>query len=422
MYNEEMRKEMDFIEKVELLAPAGDLEKLKIAIEYGADAVYIGGEFFGMRTAAKNFSMEDIAEGVEFAHKRGKKIYVTVNVIPHNEDFVGLDKYLKDLEKCGVDAVIVSDPGVISVVKEVLPNIEVHLSTQANTTNYLSANFWYKQGIKRVVLARELSFKEISEIKAKIPTDMQIETFVHGAMCISYSGRCLISNYMTGRDANRGSCAQSCRWNYSLVEEKRPGEYYPIYEDEKGTFFFNSKDLCMIEYIPEIIKSGVTSLKIEGRMKTAYYVATVVRAYRMAIDEFYKNPLEWKFNPMWLDELKKGSHRHFTTGFYVDKPQSTEQNYESASYVRNYDFIGIVKSVQEDGLVITEQRNKMCVGDEIEIIGPNKETMYTKIEEMYDEEGNPIESAPHPRQIVKLKLGVEVAENYMLRKEIEEKK
>ncbi|MDR1773316.1 MAG: U32 family peptidase [Clostridioides sp.] len=413
---------MDFIEKVELLAPAGDLEKLKIAIEYGADAVYIGGEFFGMRTAAKNFSMEDIAEGVEFAHKRGKKIYVTVNVIPHNEDFVGLDKYLKDLEKCGVDAVIVSDPGVISVVKEVLPNIEVHLSTQANTTNYLSANFWYKQGIKRVVLARELSFKEISEIKAKIPTDMQIETFVHGAMCISYSGRCLISNYMTGRDANRGSCAQSCRWNYSLVEEKRPGEYYPIYEDEKGTFFFNSKDLCMIEYIPEIIKSGVTSLKIEGRMKTAYYVATVVRAYRMAIDEFYKNPLEWKFNPMWLDELKKGSHRHFTTGFYVDKPQSTEQNYESASYVRNYDFIGIVKSVQEDGLVITEQRNKMCVGDEIEIIGPNKETMYTKIEEMYDEEGNPIESAPHPRQIVKLKLGVEVAENYMLRKEIEEKK
>ena len=269
------------MERVELLAPAGDLERLKIAIEYGADAVYLGGENFGMRTAAKNFSNEDIREGVKYAHERGKKVFVTVNIIPHNEDFNGLEDYLLELEKAGVDALIASDPGVISVIKDTIPNMEIHLSTQANTTNYHSANFWYKQGVKRVVIARELSFKEIKELRDNIPDDMDVEAFMHGAMCISYSGRCLISNYMTGRDANRGSCAQSCRWKYSLVEEKRPGEYYPVYEDERGTFFFNSKDLCMIEYVPELIESGITSLKIEGRMKTAYYVATVVRAYRM---------------------------------------------------------------------------------------------------------------------------------------------
>ena len=409
------------LNKVELLAPAGDLERLKIAITYGADAVYIGGEIFGMRTAAKNFSKEDMREGVIFAHERGKRVFVTVNIIPHNEDFKELPEYLKELEEIGIDAVILADPGVLSVVKEVIPNMEVHISTQANNTNYMSANFWYKQGIKRVVMAREMSFDEISEIREKTPKDMDIEAFVHGAMCISYSGRCLISNYMTGRDANRGSCAQSCRWQYHLVEEKRPGEYFPIYEDERGTFFFNSKDLCMIEHIPQIIQSGIYSLKIEGRMKTAYYVASVVRAYRMAIDEYYKNPETWEFNPMWLKELEKGSHRHFTTGFYVDKPESSEQNYDSASYVRNYDFIGIVRDVEESGLVITEQRNKMCVGDEIEVMGPYKETTYTTIEEMYNEDGEPIESAPHPRQIVKLKLGVEVDKDYMLRKIIQEK-
>nr|WP_312213031.1 U32 family peptidase [Clostridioides sp.] len=407
--------------KVELLAPAGDLERLKIAIIYGADAVYIGGEIFGMRTAAKNFNKEDMIEGVNFAHERGKRVFVTVNIIPHNEDFKELPAYLKELEDIGIDAVILADPGVLSVVKEVTPNMEVHISTQANNTNYMSANFWYNQGIKRVVMAREMSFDEIKEIREKTPEDMDIEAFVHGAMCISYSGRCLISNYMTGRDANKGSCAQSCRWQYHLVEEKRPGEYFPIYEDERGTFFFNSKDLCMIEYIPQIIQSGIYSLKIEGRMKTAYYVASVVRAYRMAIDEYYKNPEAWKFNPMWLQELEKGSHRHFTTGFYINKPESSEQNYESASYVRNYDFIGIVRDVEDSGLVITEQRNKMCVGDEIEVMGPYKETTYTTIEEMYNEVGEPIESAPHPRQIVKLKLGVEVDKDYMLRKIIEEK-
>lgn len=406
--------------KIELLAPAGDLERLKIAIIYGADAVYIGGEIFGMRTAAKNFSKEDMLEGVRFAHERGKRVFVTINIIPHNEDFEHLPEYLKELEEIGIDAVILADPGVLSVVKEVIPNMEVHLSTQANNTNYMSAKFWYNQGIKRVVMAREMSFDEIAEIRANTPENMDIEAFVHGAMCISYSGRCLISNYMTGRDANRGSCAQSCRWQYHLVEEKRPGEYFPIYEDERGTFFFNSKDLCMIEYIPQIIESGIYSLKIEGRMKTAYYVASVVRAYRMAIDEYYKNPERWEFNPMWLQELEKGSHRHFTTGFYINKPESSEQNYESASYVRNYDFIGIVRDVEESGLVLTEQRNKMCVGDDIEVMGPFKETMYTTIEEMYNEDGEPIESAPHPRQLVKLKLGVEVDKDFMLRKIIPE--
>ncbi len=408
--------------KVELLAPAGDLERLKIAFEYGADAVYLGGENFGMRTAAKNFTMEEIKEGADFAHERGKKVFVTVNIIPHNEDFIGFEDYIRDLEKAGVDALIASDPGVIDVIKETIPNMEIHLSTQANTTNYKSANFWYKQGVKRVVVARELSFKEIKEIKENTPKDLDIEAFMHGAMCISYSGRCLISNYMTGRDANRGSCAQSCRWKYSLMEEKRPGEYFPIYEDERGTFFFNSKDLCMIEYIPELINSGITSLKIEGRMKTAYYVATVVRAYRMAIDEYYKNPQTWKFNPMWLEELKKGSHRHFTTGFYNEKPESNEQNYASASYVRNYDFVGIaLDDGDENGLVTVEQRNKMLVGDEIEIIGPYTQTITTSIEEMYNEDGEAIEAAPHPRQIVKIKLPKEIKRNFMLRKAIEEK-
>lgn len=407
--------------KVELLAPAGDLERLKIAFEYGADAVYLGGENFGMRSAAKNFTIDEIAQGVKFAHERGKQVFVTVNIIPHNEDFVDFEEYLINLEKAGVDALIASDPGVIDVIKATIPKMEIHLSTQANTTNFHSANFWYNQGVKRVVVARELSFSEIKELREKTPQELDIEAFMHGAMCISYSGRCLISNYMTERDANRGSCAQSCRWKYSLMEEKRPGEYFPVYEDERGTFFFNSKDLCMIEYIPELIDSGITSLKIEGRMKTAYYVATVVRAYRMAIDEYYRNPSNWKFNPIWLEELKKGSHRHFTTGFYNDKPGSEEQNYASASYVRNYDFVGIVvEDKDENGLYTVEQRNKMIVGDEIEIIGPYTSTIDATITEMYNEKSEEISEAPHPRQIVKMKLPDCVGVNFMLRKAIEE--
>lgn len=404
---------------VELLAPAGDLERLKIAFTYGADAVYIGGEIFGMRSAAKNFSKEDMIEGVRFAHERGKHVFVTINIIPRNDDLLQLENYLLELQEIGVDAVIVSDPGVFTIVRKTIPNMEVHISTQASTTNAASAAFWYKQGAKRVVTARELSFAEIKELRENTPADMDIETFVHGAMCMSYSGKCVISNHTTGRDANKGSCAQSCRWKYTLTEEVGPGEYKPVLEGIDPEFFFNSKDLCMIEYIPEIFESGITSLKIEGRMKTAYYVATTVRAYRMALDEYYKDPENWKFNPMWLDELKKGSHRDYSTGFFFDRPDAKSHNYESASYIRNYDFIGLVKGHdEENNLVIVEQRNKMYVGDKIEVIGPFKETMNATILEMYNEDNEPIESAPHARQTVKMKLDIDVEKDYMLRKPI----
>ncbi|MGX4599836.1 peptidase U32 family protein [Faecalimicrobium sp. JNUCC 81] len=405
--------------KVELLAPAGDLERLKIAFTYGADAVYIGGEIFGMRSAAKNFTKEEMAEGVRFAHERNKQVFVTMNIIPRNDEFLQIEEYLLDLQEIGVDAVIVSDPGVFTMVKKIVPNMEIHISTQASTTNADAANFWYNLGAKRIVTARELSFKEIKEISDNCPKDMDIESFVHGAMCMSYSGKCVISNYTTGRDANRGSCAQSCRWKYTLVEEKVPREYEPVVEGIDPEFFFNSKDLCMIEYIPEIFESGITSLKIEGRMKTSYYVATTVRAYRMAIDAYYADPENWKFNPMWLEELKKGSHRDYSTGFYLDRPDSNAHNYKSASYIRNYDFIGIVKNYDEEsGLHTVEQRNKMYVGDKIEIIGPYKETMFSTIEEMYDENGEPIESAPRAKQIVKMKLDIKLDKDYILRKPI----
>ena len=404
--------------KVELLAPAGDLEKLKMAVIYGADAVYIGGENFGLRTASRNFTEEEMKQGVEFAHSKGKKVYVTLNIIPHNEDLIGLEDYLLYLEKINIDAVIVADPGVLMIVREVLPNMEVHMSTQANNTNYKSAQFWYKQGVKRIVTARELSFDEIKTIKDNIPEDMQIESFVHGAMCISYSGRCLMSNYMTGRDANRGECAHPCRWKYSLVEEKRPGEYFPIEEDESGTYFFNSKDLCMIEQVDKIIETGIDSLKIEGRVKTAYYVATVVRAYRMAIDKYYEDPKNYSFDPIWLDELKKASHRDFTQGFYVDKADEEAQNYGSSSYIRNYDFVGVVNK-SENNLVQVEIRNRVFVGDDVEIIGPNSNTVYTAISKMYNEDMEPMNVAPRPKELVWMDLGQAFGEDFILRKKSE---
>lgn len=407
------------MKKIELLAPAGDLERLKIAFTYGADAVYIGGEIFGMRSAAKNFTIEEMAEGVEFAHNLGKQVFVTINIIPRNEELDQLEDYLLELDRIGVDAVIVSDPGVFTMVKQTIPNMEIHISTQASTTNSVAANFWYNLGAKRVVMAREMSFNEIKELRDNTPQDMDIEAFVHGAMCMSYSGKCVISNYTTGRDANRGACAQPCRWKYNLMEEVSPGEFEKVLDDVDYSFFFNSKDMCMVEYVPQLIKCGITSFKIEGRMKTSYYVATTVRAYRMAIDAYYENPNEWEFNPMWLDELKKGSHRDYCTGFYFDKPDDKAHNYESASYIRNYDFVGIVRDYdKENDLYIVEQRNKMNVLDKIEVIGPYTDTMFAKIEEMYDEQGNPIESAPHARQIVKLKLDIKVDKDYILRKPI----
>lgn len=406
------------MKKVELLAPAGDLTKLKFALTYGADAVYIGGQIFGLRASAKNFSFEDMKKGIEFAHDLNKKVYLVLNIIPHNEDFKYLDEYLTEIKKLDIDAFILSDPGTLMYVKEYLPDAEIHLSTQANNTNYLSAKFWHKQGVKRVIIARELSFEEIKEIKDNIPDTLEIEAFVHGAMCISYSGRCLLSNYMTSRDANKGECAQACRWKYHLVEEKRPGEYYPVVEDENGTFFFNSKDLCMIEYIPELIESGLSSLKIEGRMKSVYYVANIVRVYREAIDRYYNDKENYTYKSEYLDEIKKASHRKFTTGFYLKKPDENDQLYESSSYIREYDFCGVVLEYDpKTKFAVVEQRNRMFKGDKIEIIGPNYFYHEQLITEMYDKNGNEIDVAPHAQELLKIKIDVPVNEYFILRKE-----
>lgn len=409
------------MEKIELLAPAGDLEKLKMAIIYGADAVYLGGDSFGLRKASKNFSIEEIEEGIKFAHERGKKVYITLNIVPHDYDMEGLEEYVTKLYEIKVDAVIVSDPGMFSVIRRTVPDLPIHLSTQASVTNYETIMFWYNLGIRRLVLARELSFKEIEDMTERLPEDLEIETFVHGAMCMSYSGRCLISNYMTGRDANRGDCAHPCRYKYALVEEKRPGEYFPVFEDEEGTFIMNSKDLCMIEYIPELIKSGIKSFKIEGRVKSSYYVATVIRAYRMAIDEYYKDPENYKFDEKWLREIKKASHRDFTTGFYFGKPTDEAQVYTTSSYVRGYDFVGLILDYDEKTKIATvEQRNRMFVGENMEVFGPGKEFFTQTIEKMWNEEDEEIKVAPHPQQIVKILMEKPVSAMDMIRKERED--
>ena len=404
------------MKRPELLAPAGNLEKLKIAIIYGADAVYLGGENFGLRAGAKNFTLEQLAEGIKFAHDREKRIYLTLNIIPHNEDLIGLPEYVSKLKELGLDAVIVSDPGVLKIIKDIIPEMEIHLSTQANTTNYAAVNFWYEQGVSRIILARELSLEEIKEIVKKSPPDMKIETFVHGAMCISYSGRCLLSNYMVGRDANRGDCAHSCRWRYYLMEETRPGEYFPVYEDEKGAYFFNSKDLCMIEHLPSLIEAGISVFKIEGRMKSSYYVAVVVKAYRHLIDSYFSKPKEYFCDEKWLDEIKKVSHRYFSTGFYFAKPGGEEQRYDSSAYIKTYDFAGLILDYNSDNqMAVIEQKNRILVGDEIEIFGPNDDFFSQKIEKMWDEEGKEIEAAPHAKQIIRMKMAKPVKPWYMIR-------
>lgn len=405
-------------EEFELLAPAGDLEKLKTAIIYGADAVYFGGEMFSLRAGAGNLTLDEMREGVTFAHDRGKRCYLTINIFAHNEDIQPLTEYLNQIKSIDIDAFIVSDPGIIDLIQEIIPDAEIHLSTQANMTNYRTANFWHKMGVKRLVLARELTFDEIRGVRENIPDTMELEAFVHGAMCISYSGRCLLSNFMIERDANRGACAHPCRWKYALVEEKRPGEYYPVEEDGRGTYILNSRDLCMIEYLPEIIESGIMSAKIEGRMKSSFYVATIIHAYRQAIDAYFDDPENYVFNPQWLTELKKASHREFTTGFYFDQPTNLDQNYQTSAYTRDYAFVGIVRSFDsETGMAVIEQRNKMVIGDEIEILGPDIPFFKQKITEMYDHEsGDPIEAAPHPQQIIRMKMDQPVKEHYMLRK------
>lgn len=407
--------------KPELLAPAGDLEKLKFAINYGADAVYIGGANFGLRASAKNFTEEDMEIGVEYAHARGKKVFVALNIIPHNEDLIGIPDYVRDLQRVGIDAVIVADPGILEIVKEHAPKLEIHLSTQANATNYMAGNFWFKQGVKRIVVAREQSLDEIKEFIDKKEEGLEVEAFIHGAMCISYSGRCLLSNYMSHRDANRGECAQSCRWKYYLVEEKRPGEYYPITEDDRGTYIYNSKDLCMLEHIPALIESGIDSFKIEGRMKSPYYVATVIRAYRMAIDEYYENPTK-AVSTEWMEEIKKASYRDFTTGFYFEKPDEEQQLYDTTSYIREYDFIGIVLDYDKETMIATiEQRNRFFTTDEIEIFGPKKEYAIQTVGQIWNEDDQEVEVANRAKQIVKIKVNQPVEKMYILRKKIEEK-
>jgi len=403
--------------KVELLAPAGNLEKLKMAILYGADAVYLGGEEFGLRAGAGNFGPEDLREGIEFAHARGKKVYLTMNIIPHNEDFKDMPEYIRLVRQAGVDAVIFSDPGVFDLLRQYAPEMELHISTQANNTNWRSAAFWHRHGVKRVILARELSLTEIREIRENIPDELELEMFVHGAMCISYSGRCLLSNYLAGRDANRGACAHPCRWKYRLVEEKRPGEYIPVVEDERGTYIFNSKDLCLIGHLPEIIQSGISSLKIEGRMKSSYYVATVVKSYREALDAYYKDPHNYVFDNNWLDEMSKASHREYTTGFYLGKPTGNEQNYKSSSYIREYDFVGLVTAYDAaSGIATIEQRNRFSAGEELEVVSPQGPFWIQRAGSMKNADGEDIEVAPHPQMTVTMPMDRPVEPYAMLRR------
>ena len=403
--------------KLELLAPAGDMEKLKTAIIFGADAVYFGGQIGSLRAGAGNLSTDEIREAMDFIHEHGCKGYMTLNIYAHNDDIPVLRDYIGKIKDIPIDAFLVSDPGVMWLIKEQIPDAEIHLSTQANTTNYLTAAFWVNQGVKRIVAAREMSLAELTEMRRQLPDDIEIEAFMHGAMCISYSGRCLLSNFMAGRDANKGACTHPCRWKYSLVEEQRPGEYYPIEEDARGSYIMNSRDLCMIDCIPDLVNAGVTSFKIEGRMKSMYYVATVVSAYRSAIDKYLADPDNYVYDPSDFDELCKASHREFTHGFYYHKPTDKDQNYLTSDYTRDYSFVGLVRDTNpETGLTTVEQRNKFSVGDTIEIFGPMTPYYEEVIEEMYDEECNPLESAPHPQQILKIRFKRVPGENFIMRK------
>lgn len=403
--------------KLELLIPASSLEVLKIAVIYGADAVYIGGEAFGLRAKAKNFTLEEMKEGIEFAHAHDCKVYVTANILAHNYDLDGARQYFKELKQIGPDALIISDPGMFTIAKEELPDIDIHISTQANNTNYMTYQFWWKQGAKRVVSARELSLNEIKQIREHIPDEMEIETFMHGAMCISYSGRCLLSSFMAGRDANRGACTHPCRWKYSIVEESRPGEYMPVYENERGTYIFNSKDLCMIEHIPEMLNAGIDSFKIEGRMKTALYVATVARTYRLAIDEFIQDENLYKKRiPFYKSEISKCTYRQYTTGFFFGKPDENTQIYDTNTYIKEYTYLGIVGEQNAQGLYHIEQRNKFSVGETIEVMRPNGDNILVTVKRITDERGMDMESAPHPKQQLYIDLGVKLEQYDVLRR------
>lgn len=412
--------------KPELLIPASSLEVLKTAVTFGADAVYIGGEAYGLRARAKNFSMEEMAEGIVFAHAHNVKVYVTANIMAHNYDLDGARIYfeeLRDMQPEPCDALIIADPGMFTLAKEVWPEVDIHISTQANNTNYRTCLFWRNQGAKRVVSARELSMDEIRGIRERIPEEMEIESFVHGSMCISYSGRCLLSSYFTGRDANQGSCTHPCRWKYAVVEETRPGEYLPVYESDRGTYIFNSKDLCMIEYIPEMVEAGIDSFKIEGRMKTALYVAAVARTYRKAIDDYFVSEDTYRENMDWYrEEIAKCTYRQYTTGFYFGKPDEHTQIYDNSTYVNEYIYLGLVEEVKAapDGILLAciRQKNKFAVGESIEIMKPDGRNVQVAVEAMYNEDGEAVESCPHPGQVLWLRLGA-VPERYdILRRKV----
>ena len=393
------------MKKPELLVPASSLEVLKTAVRYGADAGYIGGEVFGLRAKAKNFSLEEMKEGVEFAHRYNVKVYVTANILAHNSDIEPVKAYFNDLKKVKPDALIIADPAIFTIAKEMLPDMELHISTQANNTNYGTYNFWHSLGAKRVVSARELSISEIKDIRNHIPDDLEIETFVHGAMCISYSGRCLLSSFMAGRDANKGACTHPCRWKYAVVEESRPGQYMPVEENERGTYIFNSKDLCMIDHIPELVDAGIDSFKIEGRMKTALYVATVARTYRMAIDDYFENPKKYEENiPKYKTLISQCTYRQYTTGFFFGKPDETTQIYDCNVYERDYVYLGISGEPLEDGSFVIEQKNKFCVGDKIEIMKADGRDIEANVISITDQDGVAMESCPHPKQIITIKL------------------
>lgn len=407
--------------KIELLVPASNLEVLKVAVMYGADAVYIGGEAFGLRAKAKNFTLDDICEGVKFAHQYQCKVYVTANILAHNYDLEGASIYFEELKKAAPDALIISDPGMFKIAKKVWPEVDIHISTQANNTNYMTYQFWWEQGARRVVSARELSLEEIRQIRRSIDEKMEIETFIHGAMCISYSGRCLLSSFMAGQDANRGACTHPCRWKYAVVEEQRPGEYMPIYENERGTYIFNSKDLCMIEHIPELIKAGIDSFKIEGRMKTALYVATVARTYRMAIEDFLKSEDLYRSNlDFYKSEIRKCTYRQYTTGFFFGKPNEHTQIYDTNTYIKEYTYLGLVDGKNSKGLYHIEQRNKFSVGEEIEVMRTNGENFTVTVKQIIDEKGVAMESAPHPKQQLYIDVGMELNDYDILRRKEED--
>lgn len=409
------------MKKPELLIPASSLEVLKVAVIFGADAVYIGGEAFGLRAKAKNFSLDDMREGIQFAHQHQVRVYVTANILAHNQDLAGVREYFTELNEIKPDALIISDPGIFTLAKEVCPEVEVHISTQANNTNYETYRFWHRLGAKRVVSARELSLTELSELRSHIPDELEIETFIHGAMCISYSGRCLLSNYFTGRDANQGACTHPCRWKYAVVEETRPGEYLPVYENERGTYIFNSRDLCMIEHIPELVHAGIDSFKIEGRMKTALYVAAVARTYRRAIDDYFVSEETYRANmPWYLDQIVNCTYRQFTTGFFFGKPDESSQIYDNNTYVKEYTYLGIVGEINEEGFCRIEQRNKFSVGETIEVMKPDGTDIPVIVKRIQDQDGNEMESAPHPKQILYIDLGQPLAKFDILRRQEKE--